>query len=64
VIYIIAKYFKRYLQGVFYHDLFLLPVEKLHHFLNPRKDKIKISTLLKPQHPKPQFQNLRMTDIR
>lgn len=38
-IYTNAKCFKRYLQGVFFHDLFLLPVEKLHHFLNPRKDK-------------------------
>lgn len=38
-IYINAQCFKRYLQGVFFHDLFLLPVERLHHFLNPRKDK-------------------------
>lgn len=38
-IYINAKCFKRYLQEVFFHGLFLLPVEKLHHFLNPRKDK-------------------------
>lgn len=38
---ILCYIFINYLQGVFYHDLFLLPVEKLYHFLNPVKNKIK-----------------------